>query len=309
MANTRVRIRPTRGVYTIGALSLAFLVASRTTGAGWLTVLLAIALSLLVMGLVGPWFAIRRLVVTVNTPDDAVAGRPFDVHLTVDGRPQSGRLRLLEPASDWVGATMPATGTVRAIAQKRGVITQVVGELATAAPIGLVWATRQVTVTIDPPIAVAPRVESVAFATLSSSPATGSEAVGRRTGAGETVRSIRDYQQGDSLRMIHWPATARLNRPVVKELESPDAPHLVVRLDLNCPPDEADHRASLAYGHIQRGLAAGVPVRLLTAEKSGPHAGSVGSMLEAGRRLAYASSGVPANPLDDDHAATVVHVP
>jgi len=309
VANTRVRIRPTRGVYTIGALSLAFLVASRTTGAGWLTVLLAIALSLLVMGLVGPWFAIRRLVVTVNTPDDAVAGRPFDVHLTVDGRPQSGRLRLLEPASDWVGATMPATGTVRAIAQKRGVITQVVGELATAAPIGLVWATRQVTVTIDPPIAVAPRVESVAFATLSSSPATGSEAVGRRTGAGETVRSIRDYQQGDSLRMIHWPATARLNRPVVKELESPDAPHLVVRLDLNCPPDEADHRASLAYGHIQRGLAAGVPVRLLTAEKSGPHAGSVGSMLEAGRRLAYASSGVPANPLDDDHAATVVHVP
>ena len=272
MANTRVRIRPTRGVYTIGALSLAFLVASRTTGAGWLTVLLAIALSLLVMGLIGPWFAIRRLVVTVNAPDDAVAGRPFDVDVTVDGRPQSGRLRLLEPASDWVGANIPDTGTVRAIAQKRGVITRVVAEVATAAPIGLVWATRQVAVAIDPPIAVAPRVESVAFATVSSSPATGSEAVGRRTGAGETVRSIRDYQHGDSLRMIHWPATARLNHPVVKELESPEAPHLVVRLDLNCAPDEADHRASLAYGHIQRGLAAGVPVRLLTAEKSGPSA-------------------------------------
>lgn len=109
--------------------------------------------------------------------------------------------------------------------------------------------------------------------------------------------------------MIHWPATARLNHPVVKELESPDAPHLVIRLDLNCPPDEADHRAGLAYGHVQRGLAAGVPVRLLTAERSGPHAGAVGSMLEAGRRLAYATSGQPAGLPEDDNAATVVNVP
>ena len=109
--------------------------------------------------------------------------------------------------------------------------------------------------------------------------------------------------------MIHWPATARLNYPVVKELESPEAPHLVVRLDLNCPPDEADQRASLAYGHVQRGLTAGVPVLLLTAERSGPHAGAVGSMLEAGRRLAYATSGQPASLPEDDQAATVVNVP
>lgn len=288
---------------------MALLVASRTTGAGWLTVLLAVALGLLVVGVLGPWLACRRMTLTAQAPDDAVAGRPFDVRLTLSGQAQFTRVRLLKPDADWIGATVPAQGSIRAVAQRRGLISTVTAELSTASPIGLVWVTRQVALPLATPIAVAPRVESVAFATVTSSPATGSEAVGRRTGNGETVRSIRDYQQGDSLRMIHWPATARMNHPVVKELESPDAPHLVVRLDLNCPLDEADRRASLAYGHIQKGLTAGVPVRLLTAERSGPHGGAVGSMLEAGRRLAYATSGIPAGLSVDERDITIVHVP
>lgn len=309
MASPRVRIRATRGVYTIGALSLAFVVASRTTGAGWLTVLLAISLGLLAVGVLGPWMACRRMTLTAEAPEDAVAGRPFQVGLTLSGQPQFTRVRLLKPDSEWIGATVPAEGRIRAVAQRRGLIRTITAELSTASPIGLVWVTRQVAVPLATPVAVAPRVESVALAAVTSSPATGSEAVGRRTGSGETVRSIRDYQQGDSLRMIHWPATARMNQPVVKELESPDAPHLVVRLDLNCPPDEADRRASRAYGHIQKGLTAGVPVRLLTAEQSGPHAGAVGSMLEAGRRLAYATSGVPASLPEAERDITIVHVP
>lgn len=309
MGSERVRIRPTRGVYAIGALGIAFLIASRTTGAGWLTVLLAMAAGLLATGAIGPWLAIRRITIAATAPNDAVAGRPFSIKLAIDGPSLFVQVRLLKPASERVGANLPTVGGLQAVADRRGVITQVVAEVSTASPVGLVWASRQIIVALPTPVAVAPRVGPVAFAVATSSPATGSEAIGRRVGAGETVRSIRDYRQGDSLRMIHWPATARLNQPMVKELESPDAPRLVVRLDLNCAPDEADWRAAIAYGHVQRGLAAGVPVRLLTAERSGPHGGAVGSMLEAGRRLAHATNGRPAELPGNERPVTIVTVP
>ncbi len=309
MGNKRVRIRPTRGVYAIGALAAAFLIASRTTGAGWLTVLLAMATGLVAVGAIGPWLAIRRVTISAVAASDAVAGRPFSIKLAVDGPSSSIQVRLLKPASEWVGANVPNVGELQAIADRRGMIAQLVAEVSTASPVGLVWASRQIVVALPTPVAVAPRVEPVAFAVTTASPATGSEAIGRRVGAGETVRSIRDYRQGDSLRMIHWPATARLNQPMIKELESPDAPHLVVRLDLNCAPDEADQRAGIAYGHVQKGLAAGVPVRLLTAERSGPHGGAVGSMLEAGRRLAHATTGRPAELSEEERPVTIVNVP
>lgn len=309
VGNDRVRIRPTRGVYAIGALGVAFLIASRTTGAGWLTVLLAMAIGLLAISAIGPWLAIRRITIAATAPGDTVVGRRFSVKLAVNGSSPFVQVRLLKPASDWVGASLPSVGELPAVADRRGVITRVVAEVSTASPVGLVWASRQIIVPLPTPVAVAPRVEPVAFAVATANPATGSEAIGRRVGAGETVRSIRDYRQGDSLRMIHWPATARLNQPMIKELESPDAPHLVVRLDLNCAPDEADRRAGIAYGHVQKGLAAGLPVRLLTAERSGPHGGAVGSMLEAGRRLAHATDGRPAELAGDEQPVTIVDVP
>ena len=44
----------------------------------------------------------------------------------------------------------------------------------------------------------------------------------RRT-AGFDLHSVREYQQGESLRKVHWPTTARRGALMVKELE--DMPH------------------------------------------------------------------------------------
>ena len=293
----------------IVALAAAFLIASRTTGAGWLTILIAIGLALLGVGFVGPARSIRRVAITVSAPRDAIAGRPFDLEIAATGRLQFVRLRTTQPTSTWTGLQIPAEGSLRVTADHRGIIDAVTFEVATASPVGLVWSTRQLNIQLPTPIAVAPRVEPTSLMVSTASPADGSEAPGSRSGLGDTVRSIRDYQPGDPLRLIHWPATARMDEPVVKELESPDAPHLAIRLDLNCPDLEAERRASVAYGHVQRGLAAGIPVQLLTAERSGPHRGHVGSMKEAGRRLAYAAAGRPPQPLPEEHLATLVEVP
>lgn len=304
----RLGIKPTKGVLVVAAMCVAFFVASRTTGAGWLIVMIAVGLGLLGASFIAPRLALRGIHVELDAPDDALVGRPMDVAVTVTGASQFGKLRLITPDSDWVGTSIPGHGSIRAVANKRGVVRKVMVEVSTATPTGLVWATRRLSVPLAQPIAVAPRVTPTGGLTAATKRTPGTTTVGSRSGQGETVRSIRDYRSGDSMRMIHWPATARFNDPVVKEMESPDTPHLVIRLDLSCNADEAERRASLAYGYVQQGLSAGLPVQLLTCEVSGPHAGYVGSMLEAGRRLAHATDGQPASRDPEAPHATIVDV-
>lgn len=41
----------------------------------------------------------------------------------------------------------------------------------------------------------------------------------RHTGRGEEFERLREYRPGDPLRLVHWPSTARLGHPVVKEFQ------------------------------------------------------------------------------------------
>ena len=45
--------------------------------------------------------------------------------------------------------------------------------------------------------------------------------VRRLLNAGDEFHALRDYVQGDDLRMIHWPTTARRNKIVVRQHELP----------------------------------------------------------------------------------------
>jgi uncharacterized protein (DUF58 family) len=79
----------------------------------------------------------------------------------------------------------------------------------------------------------------------------------RRT-SGFDLHSVRDYQEGESLRKVHWRTTARRGRLMVKELE--DAPHdeVAVLLDadartvVGAPPDSTFELQVRAAGSIVR---------------------------------------------------------
>ncbi len=53
----------------------------------------------------------------------------------------------------------------------------------------------------------------------------------RLRGIGSEFESLRDYQQGDDIRRIDWRATARLDRPIVREYEIEHERNVVVVLD------------------------------------------------------------------------------
>ncbi|MDH3305925.1 MAG: DUF58 domain-containing protein, partial [Acidimicrobiia bacterium] len=247
---------------------------------------------------------VRRVSATAAGPTDAVAGRPFDIEVTVL-RGSHIELKPLLPVGEAHSVGEPSAGLLRVVAPVRGLLTSARIEFASAAPFGLARARSVVDVPLAHTIEVAPRVIPVRLPPARAVSVPGDDSRGNRHGQGETVRTVREYMPGDPMRMMHWPATARADQPIVKELEAPDAPHLVIRVDLNAPFDEAERRASEAAGLVLAGLAAGLPVSLHTAEGAGPHAGPAGSMLEAGRRLARAIGG-PLPPLEVDARSTVI---
>ena len=75
----------------------------------------------------------------------------------------------------------------------------------------------------------------------------------RRT-SGFDLHSVRDYQEGESLRKVHWRTTARRGRLMVKELE--DTPHdevaIVLDADRNIAPGPAFDVQVRAAGSILR---------------------------------------------------------
>jgi uncharacterized protein (DUF58 family) len=79
-----------------------------------------------------------------------------------------------------------------------------------------------------------------------------------RRPAGFDLHSVREYTQGESLRRVHWPTTARTGQLMVKELE--DAPRDSVAVVLDCdpggaagvPPDSSFDAAVRAAGSVLR---------------------------------------------------------
>jgi len=88
-----------------------------------------------------------------------------------------------------------------------------------------------------------------------------------RRAAGFDFHSVREYEQGESLRRVHWPTSARRGQLMVKELEDTAHDGVVVILDCDArcqvgvPPDSSFDAAvrvagSLAQAHAARGRLA-----------------------------------------------------
>jgi uncharacterized protein (DUF58 family) len=98
-----------------------------------------------------------------------------------------------------------------------------------------------------------------------------------RRPAGFDFHSVREYEQGESLRRVHWPTSARRGQLMVKELE--DAPRDAVVVLLDCdpagaagePPDTSFDAAVRAAGSVLIAyVARGRRATLVTTGRDGP---------------------------------------
>ncbi|GAA3667303.1 hypothetical protein GCM10022267_62230 [Lentzea roselyniae] len=82
------------------------------------------------------------------------------------------------------------------------------------------------------------------------------------------LRELREYQPGDEVRDIHWKATARTGRLMVKESADPDQPRLTAVLDTRAsamPPFAFEEAVDVAASLLRSAALAGHHARLLTS--------------------------------------------
>jgi uncharacterized protein (DUF58 family) len=105
-----------------------------------------------------------------------------------------------------------------------------------------------------------------------------------RRPAGFDFHSVREYTQGESLRRVHWPTTARRGQLMVKELE--DTPRDAVAVVLDCdpagvagvPPESSFDDAVRAAGSVLRAYVRRGRRAVLVATGAEPAVQSVTSL-------------------------------
>lgn len=298
MAGRALPAAPTRPALALVAVAFGLFGIARTTGSGWLIVILTGVAAVVALAAVAPAVGLGRVTVAVTAPRDATVGRSVEVGIDLGGRPRPLKLRALGLDAPWTGVMLPCRGRLAVIPVSRGVVGEVTVELRCAAPLGLLWWRRRVTVPLARPMEVGPQPVEAALRPPRGGSSQGSSSSGVAAADADAVRTIREYVAGDPIKLVHWPATARAGELVVKELESPRVPMVVVAVDLEGGGAEAvEQAASRAAGLALALLRAGTPVTLLTAEVGGPRRASVVSPAEVGRRLARAVPGaLPAPP-------------
>jgi uncharacterized protein (DUF58 family) len=79
------------------------------------------------------------------------------------------------------------------------------------------------------------------------------------------LRDVREYAPGDEVRHLHWKATARTGRLMVRDFVDPEQPRFTVVLDTRCSPGPLFEEAvDVAASLLAAAAAAGQRCRLVT---------------------------------------------
>ncbi len=267
------------------ALGLWAIVA-HNSGSGWVQALGCLLAGFVVVGLLGPAFAVSRVAVAVRSnPIDATSGHPVAVVLHTN-RP--ARLECTSPRSEQPAAGSGAV-SLEVVPTRRGPLGELHLVVSSAAPFGLLWWTRRVRVPLARPLWVAPtpRAPDPALVVGAASGSAFEQHRPRPGRVGEP-RGVRGYEPGDLRHMVHWPATAHRGHLMVREAEHPDAavPEVRVLLPDNGPAGDAV--AGQALGTVLALLQRSSPVMVSTIERDGPRTEPVYGPADARRRLARA---------------------
>jgi uncharacterized protein (DUF58 family) len=269
---------------TVAAVAAWFGVA-HSSGSGWVQALGAMLAGCIVVGLLGPALFVRRARCSVaESPADTVAGATVELTVSTSAPVV---VRSVDPPGPARATGDARTCTLEVVPPHRGERRVCTLELASAAPFGLLWWTKRVTVALPRPLCVAPPLGAARAVEHDRDDDTGDDArlVHRRVGE---PRGVRDYRPGDLRSWVHWRATAHAGTLMVREMEGPAARPVTVWGILPDDPDLADEEASRALGEVAAQLAAGRSVVLVTTEPEGPVQRQVCSVADAGRRLARA---------------------
>ena len=244
------------------ALAAAIVFASRPLGVAGLGLLLAALIARAWVSLAGSPQEVRATI----APDPVTEGDPLT--LRIDAR-RGSRLpvgsAVVTGTLDGVGAYQcrlrnnggRLTGELELGALPRGRFASTDARIELRDPLGLELRSRPLGAAVN--ALVYPRLVELQtlFDDSGRMPGDSRRFLLRRQ-SGFDFHSVREYEQGESLRRVHWPTTARRGRLMVKELEDAPRESLVIVLDCDVageagdPPESSFDAAVRAAGSILR---------------------------------------------------------
>ncbi len=274
----RLRLIPTqRGAMLALAAALLFL-AALNTGSNLFYLVFAGLGAVLVLSFFAPLGNLRRVALLREPPHGVHRGEPFSIGLTLKNRSASWPVLSVRVAEATrreetlaylaaLGPREEARLSVMETLPRRGVHRLPPLVVESGYPFGLL--TRRRLMQDNAEVVVYPRVRPLRTASLEQSTRTGARS---RTALrdGDEFFSLREYVPGDDPRLISWRASARVGKPLVRELERSVARRLVFVLDARqCPrledfderfEDTVEVLASLAVTLLNRQYAVAMSV-------------------------------------------------
>lgn len=212
-----------------------------------------------------PRFALKGIEASRILPAAAFEGEEIELRVTMENLGRS--TRFMVEAVDSIPAAAPHEReplvfaarvpgrarrdfVYRLVCHKRGLYSVGPLRLRSAYPLGIAWSERdgdgsRPTLLVYPSMFEIASFPLLATGTFVSS---GMESM-ERAGGSDDFFGTREYRQGDSLRHIHWPSTARHDRLIVKEFEVRASTEMTLILDLHRDSSAGEEREStLEYG-------------------------------------------------------------
>ena len=254
----------------------------------------ATSIAVLVVGVAWPVIAMRSLRIRIVAPTDATVGRPVRIRAEVTGHVRGLQIRLVDPPSGWANTNAPDSGEIALTAVHRGVYAGCRIEAKSSGPLNVFTRHRWMVKRFDTPMYVGPQIIATMpslqpIAALDDLTVTGAHGF-----AAESVRSVRPYVVGDSVRAVHWPSSARSGDLVVREFEPPTVLGLAIVVDLRGGDAQSvEAAASRAAGMARSVVARGGRCLLVTREATGIVSAIAESPRMIDRRLAAAVVGDP----------------
>lgn len=272
----------TRRGWLLGAGSGALVIAGRVLGISELFALAAGAVALIL----GALIYVQATRVTLDAvrelhPPRVHAGSPSRVELTVHNRgtrrtpvlgvrdPFDGGRRWARFLLSPLGVGEQARAAYRLPTERRGVYDLGPLEVHLSDPFGVAaWTTQAAPAT---QLTVFPRVDVIEPLpqTLGHDPNAATEhptAIGR---GGEDFYALRPYEQGDDLRRVHWPTTAKTDELMIRQDEMPWQGRATVVLDVRRTihtPASLEHAVSAAASIVSAAWRQRSLIRLVATD-------------------------------------------
>ena len=223
-------------------LALVVFVIAWNRGLALLYGLFALILGVLLLSYIYPWLMLRDVRVTRKQASVGKAGGQLTLEYHIQARRKLFYIELCEHlpfniTTPRVCSFLPVVAadhrfTVSVHCEVRGAFTLDAVSLESSYPFGVVSRAR--TLPTEPAtVLVLPRTFSINHLAYAAYSRHGVDGIIQSANAGSyhEFSGLREYRYGDSLKRVHWGATARHQELVIKEYDSYDRPTILVVLD------------------------------------------------------------------------------